>query len=81
MVNEWFVSVPESEDRYTVARVKDRLAPDAADDMIAAYEVQRDWVTMTADDNYVGDDVPYGLMMYEGDPALTEMASIPRRTK
>jgi hypothetical protein len=71
MVQERFVSVLDSEDRHTVARVRDRLAPDAADDTIAAYAAQHDWVIPTADDDYVADDVPYGLLLYEDDPAPT----------
>ena len=43
MVKERFVSVLESEDYHTVARVRDRLVPDAADNTIAAYAVQHDW--------------------------------------
>ena len=39
IVKERFVSVLESEDRHTVIRVRDRLAPDAAADTIAAYAV------------------------------------------
>jgi hypothetical protein len=36
MVKERFVSVLDSEDHHTVARVRDRLVPDAADNTIAA---------------------------------------------
>jgi hypothetical protein len=69
MVKERFVSVLESEDHLTVARVRDRLVPDAADDTIAAYAAQYDWVILSADDDYVADAVPYGLLLYEDDPA------------
>ena len=71
LVNERFVSVLDSEDRHMVARFRDRLAPDAADDTIAAYAAQHDWVILTADDDNVADDAPYGLPLYEDDPAPT----------
>jgi len=71
MVKESFVSALEAEDRHTVARVRDLLNPDADDNTIAAYAVQHDWVILTADDDYLSDDVPHGLLFYEDDPAPT----------
>ena len=70
MVRESFVSALEAEDRHTVARVRDPLAPDA-DDAIAAYAVQHDWTILTADDDYLSDDVSHGLLFYDDDPAPT----------
>jgi hypothetical protein len=71
MVKESFVSALQVEDRHTVGRVRDLLASDADDNTIAAYAVQHDWVILTADDDYLSDDVPYGLLFYEDDPAPT----------
>lgn len=71
MVEERFVSALDSEDRHTVARVRDRLAPEADDDTIAAYATEHDWVILTADDDYFSDDVPHGLLFYEGNPTQT----------
>jgi len=71
MVKESFVSALEAEDRHTVARVRDLLTSDADDDTIAAYAVQHDWIILTADDDYLSDDVPHGLLFYEDDPAPT----------
>ena len=71
MVRESFVSALEAEDRHTVASVRDLLAPDADDDTIAAYAVQHDWIILTADDDYLSDDVPHGLLFYDDDPAPT----------
>jgi len=48
MVKERFVSVLESEDRHTVARIGDRLTPDAADNTIAAYAAQREHTATSA---------------------------------
>ena len=75
MVNERFVSVLDSEDRQTVARVRDRLAPDVAANTIAAYAAQHDWAIVTAYEDYVADDVHYRLLWYEHDPAPTEMGA------
>ena len=71
MVREGFVSALEAEDRHTVARVRDLLAPDAEDGTIAAYAVQHDWTILTADDDYLSDDVSHGLLFYDDDPAPT----------
>ena len=71
MARESFVSALEAEDRHTVARVRDLLAPDADDDAIAAYAVQHDWVILTTDDDYLSDDVSHGLLFYDNDPAPT----------
>ena len=71
MVEESFVSALEAEDRHTIARVRDLLAPDADDDTIAAHAVQHDWIILTADDDYLSDDVPHGLLFYDDDPAPT----------
>ena len=71
MVEESFVSALEAEDRHTVARVRDLLTSDADDDTIAAHAVQHDWIILTADDDYLSDDVPHGLLFYDDDPAPT----------
>jgi hypothetical protein len=71
MVKESFVSALDSEDRHTVARVRTVLAPDAADDTIAVYAIDHDWVVLTADDDFVSDDIPHGLLFYEDDPVPT----------
>jgi predicted nuclease of predicted toxin-antitoxin system len=71
MVTKSFVSALEAEDRHTVARVRDLLAPDADDNTNAAYAVQHDWVILTADDDYLSDDVLHGLLFDEDDPAPT----------
>ena len=47
------------------------LTPDADDDTIAAYAVQHGRVILTADDDYLSDDVLHGLLFYEDDPAPT----------
>ena len=70
MVRESFVSALEAEDHHTVARVRDLLAPDADDGTIAAYAVQHDWTILTADDDYLSDDVSHGLV-FDDDPAPT----------
>ena len=71
MVKESFVSALEAEDRHTVARVRALLDPDADDSTIAAHAVQHDWVILTADDDYLSDDIPHGLLFCEDDPAPT----------
>ena len=71
MVRESFVSALEAEDRHTVARVRDLLVPDADDATIAVYAVQHDWTILTADDDYLSDNVPYGLLFYDDDSAPT----------
>ena len=71
MVKKSFVSALEAEDRHTVARVRNLLAPDADDDAIATYAVQHDWVILTTDDDYLSDDVSHGLLFCDDDPAPT----------
>ena len=65
MVKESFVNALEAEDRHTVARVRNPLAPYDDDDTIAAYAVQHDWVILTADGDYLSDDVLHGLLFCE----------------
>jgi predicted nuclease of predicted toxin-antitoxin system len=65
MVKESFVSALEAEDRHTVTRVRDFLGPDADDNTIAAYAVQHGWAILTADDDYLSDDVLHGLLFCE----------------
>ena len=71
MVKKSFVSALEAEDRHTVARVRNLLAPDADDDAIAAHAVQHDWVILITDDDHLSDDVSDGLLFYDDDPAPT----------
>jgi hypothetical protein len=61
--------------RHTVARIRDRLAPDVAANTIAAYAAQHDWAIVPAYEDYVADDVHYRLLWYEHDPAPTEMGA------
>lgn len=42
MVKESYVRALSADDRHTVARVRDRIAPDATDDAIAAYAARND---------------------------------------
>jgi hypothetical protein len=71
MVKERFVSVLDSEPPYGRQAPRPPRPPDAADDTIAAYAAQHDWVFLTADDDYVADEVPYGLLLYEDHPVPT----------
>ena len=69
MVKESYVRALSADDRHTVARVRDRIAPDATDDAIAAYAARNDWVVLTADDDYLAEDPPHGLLFYDDEHA------------
>jgi predicted nuclease of predicted toxin-antitoxin system len=65
MVKESYVTALSADDCHTVARVRNRLAADADDDTISDYAIQNDWVVFTADDDYLTEQIPHGLLMYE----------------
>jgi len=69
MINESYVRALSVDDRHTVARVRDRLAPDATDDAITAHATRNDWVILTADDDYLAEDTPHGLLFYDDEHA------------
>lgn len=59
-----YVQAFEQENWITVTRVQDILSPDAPDSEIVAYAMNNDWVVFTNDDDFYGETIPHGLLVY-----------------
>lgn len=65
MVEERYALALERDNRHTVSRVRTELAPDADDDAVADYATRNNWVVLTSDDDFFGEEVTHGLLYYD----------------